>query len=81
VAATSVASAAAMDLVTSQFLWVAGAPADAVAVATVAAAAEAAVGATAAAVCLAFFLAAAAVLADLASLPFLGGLHGAMVEV
>ncbi len=80
-AATSVAPAAAMDLMTLQFHWAAGAPADTVAVAMVAAAAEAAVGATAAAVRLAFVLAAAAVLADLASLPLLGGLRGAMVEV
>ncbi len=53
----------------------------AVAVAAEAAAAEAAAGATAAAMRLAFFLVAAAVLADLASLPFLGGLGGAMVVV
>jgi hypothetical protein len=38
-------------------------------------------GATAAAVRLAFFVVAAAVLADMASLPFLGGLGGVMVEV
>jgi hypothetical protein len=53
----------------------------AIAVAVEAVAAEAAAGATVAAVRLAFFLAAAAVLADLASLLFLGDLGGAMVEV
>ncbi len=53
----------------------------AVAVAAEAAAAEAAAGATAAAVHLAFFLVTAAVLADLASLPFLGDSGSAMVEV
>ncbi len=49
-AATSVASAAATDLVTLRFLWVAGAAADAVAVVVMAAAAEAVAGAKAAAV-------------------------------
>ncbi len=75
------ATAAAADLATLRFRLAAGAAATAVAVAVEAAAAEAVLGATVAEVRLTFFLAAAATLADLASLPFLGGLGSAMVEV